>query len=404
MLVDNYIPVKGKATDREFIKAFDCPNNRIKDNNYVGMRRGFIDDDGHPCVVIHNGRYTVEKGEKRPIRQKHRIVDLLNRGVQVPLYVYNATSLRKQEWQYLDSVVVEAARDPLVAAADLMAANSIGGFDAYKHSTYEYQAMSDAGEAVVDMTGVGDGRHSPPELVLRSSPLPITHSDFMYDDRTLAISGNSGMPLDTISAEQAGRRIGEKVEDTTIGTETGVTYGTVSAGPGAHEGTSTVYGMTNFTYRATYTSLTVPTGSNPQAVVGNVLAMIQAMAQEKYYGPFMCYTSLAYEQYLDNDYAFTNGSNWATNPGMTLRERLKAIKQIQDVKCLYRLNTASTYVIILVDLTKKSAGFINGQPPVTIMWESKGGALKHFKTWAIQTPLFRAEFNQASGVMHGTTS
>lgn len=407
MLVDNHLPARGQQRDGTFAANFDAPNNRLRDKNFISIRRPFLDQHDKPCVLLNTGRHTRDKGVKREIWQKHRLIDLMNsppRGVHVPLWVWNATSLRKEDWIELDRKIQLAARDPLVAWEDLAAANTYGGFNAYGRATLEYEAMTDPGAAHVDMTGLSSGENDMPLFTLRSMPLPITHSDFVYDDRTLEISKNSGTPLDSVSGEAAARRVGEMIEDTTIGTVTGITYGTQSTGVTAHEGTSTIYGYTNFTYRETYTSLTTPTGSNPQAVIANILAMIQQLRQTKYYGPFTLYYSLAYAQYMANDYAYTNGTNWATNPSMTLLDRIKQIPEISDCRVLPRLSTANTFILILVQMTDNVAQAVDGMPITTIQWESKGGLLKHFKVWAIQATRLKAEYNQNSGILHATTS
>lgn len=407
MLLNNHVQTPASQPNDNFVANFDAPNNKLRDKNFISIRRPFLDQHDRPCVLLNTGRTTTDKGVKREIWQKHRLIDLMNsppRGVHVPMWVWNATSLRKEDWIEVDRKIQLAARDPLVAWEDLKSANTFGGFNAYGRMTLEYEAMTDPGAAHVDMTGLSSGESDLPLFTLRSMPLPITHSDFVYDDRTLEVSRNSGTPLDSVSGEAAARRVGEVIEDTTIGTVTGITYGTQSTGVTAHEGNSTVYGYTNFTYRETYTSLTTPTGSNPQAVVANVLAMIQSLRQTKYYGPFTLYYSLAYAQYMANDYAFTNGSNWATNPSMTLFDRIKAIPEIKELKVLPRLSTAATFIMILVQMTDNVAQAVDGMPITTIQWESKGGMLKHFKVWCIQAPRLKAEYNQNSGILHATTS
>lgn len=419
MLVDNYVPaVPGARPQGEnMMSFFDAPNNAIAGNrlsamNFCGYRRPFIGDDGHPRVIVHNGRFTTEKGERKPIRESHRIVNLLNSGHRIPLWVWNATTLRKEDWIYLDTEIVKASREPLQAWEDLVGANSVGGFNAYGKLTMEYQAMSDPGEAVVDLDMMTAGRHDSPLFTLRSHPLPITHSDFWYPDRFLEVSGNSGEKLDSVSGEAAGRRVAESIEDQTIGNVTGVTYGTVASGNyAAHEGTSTLYGYTNFTYRATKNNVTVPTGANPQATVSDVLAAIQTLRTNKYYGPFVLYFSQAWAQFLANDYAFTNGSNWATNPSQTLMDRLKAIPEIQDVRVLNRWTAPAligggtgTYAFLLVQMTSNVAQGVNGQAITTLMWESLGGMRKNFKVWAIQVPRLKAEYNQKTGILHAATS
>lgn len=408
MLVNNHIPTPGVSRRNDgFMDHFDAPNHRLRDKNFLSMRRPFLDQHDRPCILLNTGRWTRDKGAKKEIWQKHRIMDVLNnppRGIHVPLWVYNATSLRKEDWIEIDRKLQLAARDPLVAWDDLASKNSYGGFNAYGRATLEYEAMTDPGVAHVSMTGLESGENDMPLFSLRSLPLPITHSDFMYDDRTLEISRNSGTPFDGISGEAAARRVSEVIEDTLIGTVTGITYGTQSTGVTAHEGTSTVFGYKNFTYRETYTSLTTPTGANPQAVIANILAMIQSLRTTKYYGPFYLYYSLAYAQYMANDYAFTNGANWASTPSMTLLDRIKQIPEIEEVKVLPRMNTANTFELILVQMTDNVAQAVEGMPGTTIQWESKGGQLKHFKFWTISVPRLKAEYNQNSGILHGTTS
>jgi hypothetical protein len=138
--------------------------------------------------------------------------------------------MRKGDWIELDKIVLKAARPRLSAWADLAASSQVSGFNAMGRLTYEYEAMSDPGEAVVDMDGLADARQDNPLFKLRSLPLPITHSDFMYSARRIAVSENQGEGLNTTTAEAAGRRVAEMIERTTIGTETGMSFGTQAAG------------------------------------------------------------------------------------------------------------------------------------------------------------------------------
>ena len=61
-------------------------------------------------------------------------------------------------------------------------------------------------------------------------------------------------------------------------------------------------------------------------------------------------------------------------------------------------------VMLLVQMTDNVAQAVDGMPITTLMWESKGGMLKHFKVWCIQAPRLKAEYNQATGILHATTS
>lgn len=364
-----------------------------------GMLRPYFDRRGERCVTINTGRmvYDAKAGTYAPEYRKVTVAELASRGVYSP--AFNATSLRKEDWIQMDKVIVKVARQRLKAWEDLAASNTYGGFDGMSRLTVEYEAMSDPGEAVVDMDLMSPARNDSPLFKLRSLPLPITHSDFFFSARRLAVSRNGGTPLDTTMAEAAGRRVAELVEKTVIGVETGITYGTqASAGYATHDGTSTIYGYTNFPARTTYTSLATPTGTNPEAVMANVIAMRELLYANSFFGPFMLYHSTGYDRYLDDDY-FRSGSTAQTR---TLRERIKSIEGIKDVRRLDYLT--SGYQMIMVQMTPDVARAIVGMNVTTVQWEEKGGAQLNFKVMCIMVPQLRSNYNGVTGIVHGTTS
>lgn len=353
-----------------------------------GMLRPYKDSRGQRCVTVNNNR---------GVREKRLVSDLVNQGISTP--VFNATSLRKEEWIQIDQVVIKAARQRLRAWADLAANNTFGGFNGMSKTMLEYETMSDAGEAIVDMDGLTEGRNDSPRFQLEGLPLPITHSDFFFSSRRLAESRNSSTPLDTTMAEMAGRRVAEMIEKTLIGVETGITYGSAASGSAGipYGRTPTVYGYTNFPGRLTYTPLTVPTGANPEAVALDVLKMRDQLYANRFYGPFMMYHSTGYDRWLDDDY-FRTGS---TAQVRTLRERIKSIDGIMDVRRLDFLTT--DYTILLVQMTPDVCRAVNGMDITTVQWEAKGGMELHFKVLAIQVPQLRADYNGRSGIIHGTS-
>jgi hypothetical protein len=203
--------------------------------------------------------------------------------------------------------------------------------------------------------------------------------------------------------EAAGRRVAEMVEKILIGTVTGMTYGGGSSAP-TYGRASTVFGYTNFTNRNTYTSVTTPTGANPNATVSNVLAMLDTAKADNFFGPFMLYHSNDWDQYMDHDYAFINGTNWATNPSMTLRDRLRRIDGISDVRRLDFWTPASAFQLLLVQMTSEVARAVVGMDITTVQWETKGGLQTNFKVMAIMVPQLRADNAGNCGIVHGTTS
>lgn len=379
---------------------FSSVGETLLENGQIpSMNRPFLDERGRKCVVLPTGEmiYNNAAGQYVPKWKKHTIKELRENGLDNP--VWNATTMRVRDWIDMDRSVVRAVRQPLVAWSDLMSRAGTGGFNGMMKLTHEYEAMTDPGEAIKDMDAISEGRTDAPLFILKSIPLPITHSSFWFSRRRLDVSRNSNTPLSTVMAEASARRIGEMVERTTIGTETGLTFGTQTAGYGTHTGTSTEYGYTNFPYRITKTDLTTPTGSNPEAVLQDVLEMIQLMQDNGFYGPFVLYHSNSYSQWLNNDY-FRTGSTSAVR---SLRDRLKeAGGVIEEIKLLPFLT--SGYQLLLVQHDRQYMEAINGMDITTLQWESKGGMQLNFRVLAIWVPLFKSPYSGVAPIIHATTS
>ncbi len=388
-----------------------------------GMLRPYFDKNGRPAVTINIGNRTKQDGrggESLPLRQHITLKDAWDRyGLSSP--VANATSLSKEQWIKLDTDVVKAARYRLRAVADLAAANSYGGFNGMASSILEHQTMSDPGEAMVDMSGLTDGRQDAPLFQLQGLPLPITHSDFSLDSRTLAISRNSGMPLDAINSEASARRVAETLEKTLIGVTTGITYGGNSTQVGGYGRTSSVYGYTNFSSRLTKINMTAPTtgGWVPSTTLAEILTCLDLLKANKFYGPFMLYTSNDWDRFMDNDY-YVSITSGAVAPTRTLRERIRQIEGITDCRRLdmffgTQLSSSTgpgtevdaslkAFSLIFVQMTKEVARWVNGLDITTVQWEKKGGLELCFKIMTIQAPQIRADYYGNCGILHATTS
>jgi hypothetical protein len=373
-----------------------------------GLLRPYI-HNGVPYVTINTGRMAKSRDPKHngayvPELKAVPCSELAKRGINSP--VHNATSLRKEEWIQFDQVVVKAARQRLRAWSDLVAASSFGGFNAMSKMTLEYEAMSDPGEAIVDMDGISEGRGDAPLFKLRSLPLPITHSDFYFSSRQLAVSRNTGTPLDMSLPEAAGRRVAEMIEKTLIGAETGITAGGQSAGITAHDLASTVFGYTNYTNRLTKTNLTIPSGTNPEVTLNEVLAMREQLYAAGFFGPFMLYHSTDWDQYLDNDYMRLVAAGNSVGGGLTLRDRIKKIDSIQDVRRLDFMTAANThaFTMLMVQMTSDVVQAVNGMEITTVQWETRGGMQLNFKVMAIQVPRLKSDYSGNCGILHARTA
>ena len=405
--------------------------NSTTSPHFRDLRRPYFDKRGRPSVTLNLGRTTNEKGEQVPIREHITINDLFNhprfRHSSMPM-VLNATSLRKEEWIELDKQVLKAARFRLRAWADLTAANSFGGFNGMSKEILEHETMNDPGEAVMDMDAATEGRNDAPKYQLEGTPLPIIHADFWVGARKLATSRNTGTPVDTTMGEACGRRVAETMEKLTIGNGPTFAYGGASTYVGGYGRTAQVYGYTNFPSRLTKTNMTAPSGGGwtPETTQQEVNVCLNTLRNNKFYGPFMMYHSNDWDPYMDGDYYIARTSG-AVAPTKTLRERLRAIDGIMDVRRLdflfssvpttdtgsasYRgpggeeiISGGNPFTFIFVQMTPDVARAVNGMDITTLQWESIGGMRLNFKVMTIQVPQIRADFYGNCGILHATTA
>lgn len=365
----------------------------------VGLLRPYMVGK-HPCVTINSGQQTFneEISDFEYEQVEVRIKDLKDNGMDTDVWgIDNVTTMRKEDWIKLDTRVTMATRQRLTAWTDLYSAVGTA-YDGYSKLTHEYEAQSDPGEAIQSMDMMNFGRTDAPRFKLRSVPLVITHCDYWFSDRRIAVFKNSGMPLPTTMGEAAGRRVAEMVERNVVGTETGLEFGTQTTGVTAHDGLSKIYGMTNFPARNTKTDLNTPSGTNPEAINMDVLEMIELANADGFFGPFMLYHSTGYSRFLADDY-FRTGSTSAVR---SLRTRILENPEIVDIRRLDYLT--SGFQLILVQMDREVVEAINGMEIQTFMSEDMVGARKNFRVACIHLPLFKSDFNGNCGVVHGTTS
>lgn len=334
----------------------------VASNMDVGVLRPYIDTDGKACITTNAG------GEPK---------------VQV---VSNAeATLRKNEWQELDTAVRMTAKKRLRGFDDLRSAGllyNVGGGMA--KTVLESQRMSDMTPAKTSMDALQQGESDRVEFDLVGIPLPVTFKEFVIPARQVLASRNSGSPLDTLQAEEATRKVADAIEDRTFGNDTAYQYGGYTA-----------YGYRTFPSRLT-ASLTLPTdvGWTPSLLVTEILAMRQQLINNKHYGPYALYFSSEWAKYLDEDYSEAKGDN-------TLRQRIAAINNISSVRDADYL---SNNEVIMVEQNTDTVRAVIGLDFTTVQWESRGGLALHFLIMAIMMVQLRSDMFGNTGICHGTAS
>lgn len=300
-----------------------------------------------------------------------------------PVVTNAPSTLRHEEWISFDLAVTKAARERLRFVADLRGAGLVHNIPNGMASTVlQTETQSDAHSAEISLDGKRRGSGDRQEFEVNLLPLPIIHSDFSFSARQVAVSRKGSTPLDTSASEMAGRRVAEEIEKLTLGVLPTFTFGGGS-----------IFGVTNHP-DINVKTMTAPTSSNHATTVNEVLDMKTLSQDAFHFGPWMLYVSTTWDEFLDEDYSTAKGDN-------TLRDRLKKIDGIQDVRTLDFLPAKK---MVLVQMTSDVARMVIGMDITTVRWETMGGMELNWKVLAIIIPQFRSDFNKRMGVVVGTHS
>lgn len=313
------------------------------------------------------------------------------KGKAIPTFNDTNATLRTLDWIQLDEAVIRAAKPRLRAAKDLEQAGLVYSLpNGIAKTVMQFQQVSDITGATMSMDGLRQGESDRPVFSLINFPLPIIHKDFSFPLRQILASRTGYSPLDTTTAELAGRRVAEQVEQLVLGAP----QSTLLLGQNSYAyGGGTIQGYMNFANRITY-SLTLPTSAGwiPQNTVDDVLQMKKASQTAFHFGPWMLYAGLYWDPYFDDDYKPTYND-------MTLRQRLRTIDGILDVRTVDYIPDQS---LILVQQTTDVVRMVKGMEITTVQWESYGGMQLNFKVMCVMLPQLRTDINGNAGIVHGS--
>lgn len=306
-------------------------------------------------------------------------------GLNVNALRTNAT-LREDEWKAVDTAVLKVAQERLVGVADLMARNLVYNVsNGLGKTVLQYEDISDVEEAQLSMDAVTAGKNDRVVYSVKYLPLPVISADWQLNIRVLNASRTTGDSLDTSIQEAKARKIAEKMEDmlfngaSTFAFGGGTLYGYLDA-PG-----------TNGTTLSQKWDAGAATG---ETILDDVRALKQASIDAKHYGPWMIYVPTRYETPLDDDFK--------ANSDKTIRQRIREVTGIVDVKVADKMPATDPAKVILVQMTSDVVRWVQGLPLQNIEWEEKGGLVMFFKTITIAVPQIRADQEGNSGIVIGS--
>jgi uncharacterized linocin/CFP29 family protein len=302
---------------------------------------------------------------------------MLQTGFNVNALRTNAT-LRKDEWIQYDTAVVEVARSRMVGVADVLNAglryplrNALGT------TRVEWEKISDMDPAEITMSGISQSQNDRVVYDLEGLPVPIIHKDFNINVRVLEASRTTGQALDTTQAQIASRKVAEEIEQMLF------------RGASVLGTNNPIYGYTNAPNRNTGALSGNWAVSSGEAIITDILRMIEMLVSDNMFGPYM--------MYVPTDAFIHFGDDYKDGSDKTILQRINELPQISGVRMSTNLTSGE---VLLVQMTSDVVDMIDGLSPTTVEWESHGGFVVHFKVLAIMLPRVRNDYLLQSGIAH----
>lgn len=318
------------------------------------------------------------------------VVNKRTGAVMLPLangLMVNST-LKKDEWEELDRVVLQEATKPLNVTATLMRLGLTKRLGSIGTLTAQYSKSSEVTAANRSLTGTTLGDKDLPDHDIAGVPVPVIFKEFEIPMRTLAASRRMGDGLDVTAAVAAAKVVGESIEDLVLNGDTTINLNGAS-----------IAGITTQANRNTDTATNYGGGdwgtiTNVQATING---MIAASEGDNYFGPYGIFVSTT--QYGQAARAFfTDGS------GDTPVSRALRIPGLQFIEPAHWLSDG---VVVLINLTRDviELAYVDEFWPISNReWSSGDGMVTHYKVMSVMTPIVKATYGLRSGVVHATSA
>ncbi len=297
-----------------------------------------------------------------------------------PSLLRTNTVLRKEEWSFFDTALVEEGVIRLKAVGDLIAAGlTINISDAMGITNYEYEKVSDMNPPELSMDGNAQTENDAVTFEPDNLPLPIMHKDFFMSLRKLTASRNKGESLDDTQVRMSGRLIGEETEKLLF------------------QGTSKKFGAVPIYGYLTHPDRDVDTYSGGLAwsnasktgaqMLADVQAMMRALETDRFYGPYNLYIPTTSALHLEDDFKAASDK--------TVRQRLLELEQLSSLTVA---DQCTVDKLVLMQPAREVAVMVQGIPLQTVQWDINGGFMINFKAFQISIPLIRSDKANRCGI------
>lgn len=304
------------------------------------------------------------------------------RGLQVN------SLLRREEWDRLDSRVMQAVLQPLNLTRVLIQRGLVTTLGSIGVLQASYTRIGEMTPATASLRGHASTEKDLADTDIKAIPVPIIAKEFELDARMLESSRTMGNALDTTNGAAAARVVAEKVEDLVINGDSSINLNG-----------QTIYGLTSHPDRNTDTATNY--GGGDWGTIGNVTptiaGAIAALQGDGFYGPYGVFAATT--QYNQAALSFfTDGSV------STPRSRVLQMPNIEFFEPSAQLDDGEVLVVHLSEEVVEIA-YVEAYWPVTnIEWTSGDGMQLMFKVMTVMTPLVKSSFGAKSGIVHVTAA
>lgn len=292
--------------------------------------------------------------------------------------VAHAALLRKDEWEELDTRLVQEARQRLVGIADLNAAGLTMPLGGLGTLVSQFEKVGDLTEADVNMSGATAGNKDTVDFDLVGVPVPIIHKDFEINIRRLLASRRLGDGLDTTQISIATRRVADKLEEILFNGQD-----------------ITVQGGTIFGYR-THPDRNTGTAVGDFGTIVNIFPtvnnMVIAAEADNYFSPYTLYVSKI--QFSEMRAVFNDGSGQSA--------MVRILENIPTITSIKAADVIPDGELVLVTMLPDVVDLAIAQDITVVQWDQMGGMISQFKVMTAQVPRVKSDRRGRSGIVHFT--
>lgn len=299
----------------------------------------------------------------------------------------NAT-LRKDEWESIDSRVNDVMRERLTIVDDLRARGLVTPISLGSILRIT-ERIEDFDSAELSFDGDTAPQRNKANYKRDVIPVPVVSKDFTVNWRQLEASRRRGDPLDVTQAAIAARKVRDKMQDLFVNGH--------GSGPGTNPSSGTdgqsIPGLINHANRLTF-DIADWAGATPP-VIANVKSLLETAYAQNFFGPFFLYVPKNFWAPLQMDYNDTKGEK-------TYIERILAFQDIEAVRPLDSLPAGN---VAMVQMTEDVIDLTEAQMVTTVQWE-KNPFVMNFRVLAVAGPHIKNVETAAGatkvGVVHGS--